>query len=340
MLETRALSKSYGALKVTDALDLHVKRGELHAVIGPNGAGKTTLLTQLAGELACDAGQILFDGRDVTKESVARRCRSGIARTYQIPRPFSNLTVLVVGAGEAGRLTAMALANVGVGRTLVTSRTPEHTADLAATLGADRIAFADREAAIAAADIVISSTAAPGFVIDRTVVERAIGARASRPLLLIDIAVPRDIDPAAGQLAGVHLCDIDELQAVAERNMRRRRSAVAQAEKIIDEDVAKFQDWLRSLEIVPTVASLRRQAESVRIAELERTLAKTTMSAADRKRVEAMTSAIVKKLLHTPIKRLKDPAEGDRYVQAARGLFGLDDAPPASDGIEASDPAE
>lgn len=253
---------------------------------------------------------------------------------------LSGLTVLVVGAGEAGRLTAMALANVGVGRTLVTSRTPEHTADLAATLGADRIAFADREAAIAAADIVISSTAAPAFVIDRATVERAMAARASRPLLLIDIAVPRDIDPASCEVAGVHLCDIDELQAVAERNMSRRRSAVAQAEKIIDEDVAKFQDWLRSLEIVPTVASLRQQAESVRVAELERTLAKTTMSAADRKRVEAMTSAIVKKLLHTPIQRLKDPAGGERYVQAARGLFGLDDAAVPDTGDVASDPAE
>lgn len=254
---------------------------------------------------------------------------------------LSGLTVLVVGAGEAGRLAAMALANVGVGHTLVTSRTPEHTADLAATLGADRIAFDDREAAIAVADIVISSTAAPAFVIDRTMVERAMSARASRPLLLIDIAVPRDIDPSCNQMAGVHLCDIDELQAVAERNMSRRRGAVAQAEQIIGDDVAKFQDWLRSLEIVPTVASLRGQAESVRIAELQRTLAKTTMSAADRKRVDAMTSAIVKKLLHTPITRLKDPSEGDRYVQAARGLFGLDDAPPARDAIDAaSDPAE
>lgn len=94
MLETRALSKSYGALKVTDALDLQVRRGELHAVIGPNGAGKTTLLTQLAGELACDAGQILFDGRDVTKDPVAKRCRSGIARTYQITSLLKSFSAL------------------------------------------------------------------------------------------------------------------------------------------------------------------------------------------------------------------------------------------------------
>ncbi len=252
---------------------------------------------------------------------------------------LSKLTVLVVGAGDAGRLTAMALAHVGVGRTLVASRTPERTADLATALGADRIAFADREAAIATADIVISSTAASGFIIDRATVERAMATRAAHPMLLIDIAVPRDIDPACRQIPGVHLCDIDELQAVAERNMSRRRTAVVQAEKIIDEDVAKFQDWLRSLEVVPTVASLRQQAEGVRRAELERTLAKTAMSAADRKRVEAMTSAIVKKLLHTPIQRIKDPS-GERYVQAARALFGLDDIAAPDADRTANEPAE
>jgi glutamyl-tRNA reductase len=238
---------------------------------------------------------------------------------------LSGLTVLVVGAGDAGRLTAAALANNGVSRVLVTSRTAERTADLAAALGAEAVAFASREAAVATADIVISSTSAPGFVIDCAMVERGLPARGGRPLMLIDIAVPRDIDPDVRALPGVHLCDIDELQTVAEGNMRRRRSAVAAAEKIIDDDVTKFTDWLRSLEVVPTVASLRDQAEAVRTAELERTLAKTSMSAADRKRVEAMTSAIVKKLLHTPISKLKQPGEGERHVQAARALFGLDE---------------
>jgi glutamyl-tRNA reductase len=133
------------------------------------------------------------------------------------------------------------------------------------------------------------------------------------------------------------LYDIDELQAVAQRNMSRRRSAVSQAEKLIDGDVTKFHEWLHSMETLPTVASIREQAEAVRVAELERTLAKTTMSAADRKRVEAMTSAIVKKLLHTPIAKLKTAGEGERYVQAARGLFGLDDAADADGGSDAAE---
>jgi glutamyl-tRNA reductase len=239
---------------------------------------------------------------------------------------LTGLTVLVVGAGEAGRLTAAALAREGVRRMLVTSRTAGRTADLAAALAAEPATFDARGDAVAAADIVISSTSAPGFVIDARMIEQAMHNRAARPLLLIDIAVPRDIDPAARELSGVHLFDIDELQAVADRNMGRRRAAVVQAEKIIDDDVLKFSQWLRSLEVLPTVASLREQAEAVRAGEVERTLAKTQMTAADRKRVEAMTSAIVKKLLHAPIAKLKEPGEGERYVQAARGLFGLDDA--------------
>lgn len=244
---------------------------------------------------------------------------------------LSGLTVLVVGAGEAGRLTAATLAREGAGRVLVTSRTAARTADLAAALAAESVPFETREDAIAAADIVISSTAAPGFVVDAGMVSRAMSRRPQRALLLIDIAVPRDIDPVVRALPGVHLCDIDELRAVAERNMARRRAAVGAAETIIEEDATKFIDWLRSLEVLPTVASLRERAEAMRAAEVARTLAKTHMSDADRASVEAMTSAIVKKVLHAPIAKLKQPGEGERYVQAARSLFALDERDRADD---------
>src|SRR6185295_514603 len=156
---------------------------------------------------------------------------------------------------------------------------------------AEPATFERREEAIAAADIVISSTAAPGFVIDATMIERAMAGRAARPLLLIDIAVPRDIDPAAREVAGVHLSDIDELQVVSDRNMELRRAAIVEAERLIDDDVAKFGEWLQSLQALPTVAALRERAEALRAAEVERTLAKTAMSAADRERIEAMSAA-------------------------------------------------
>lgn len=273
-------------------------------------------------------------GRKVrTQTGIGRHSVSVSSTAVQLarrtPGDVSDKTVLVIGAGEAGQLTAGNLNGVGVGRMLVTSRNPERTADLAQALGGTAIAYEQRAAAIAEADIVISSTAAQDFVIGRAMVQEAMATRANRPLLLIDIAVPRDIDPAAGELPGVTLYDIDALQTVVEQNMQLRRAELSAAEAIVEEGVAKFGEWLRSLEVVPTIASLRARADAVRLAELERTLSKTTMSATDRKRVEAMTAAIVKKLLHSPIARLKTPAEGDRYVEAARALFNLDDEPPA-----------
>ncbi|MBI5284845.1 MAG: glutamyl-tRNA reductase [Chloroflexi bacterium] len=238
---------------------------------------------------------------------------------------LSDKTALVVSAGEAGKLTARTLAGSGVSRMLVTNRNAARAAELAAELGGSTVPFEELASALAQADIVITSTAAPRFLIDRPLVETAMLGRATRPLLLIDIAVPRDVDPAVREVPGVHLHDIDGLQAVAQQNLRMRRGELVQAEAIVEEDVRRYGDWLRSLEVVPTVASLRSQAEAVRLAELERTLAKTKMSAADRKRVEAMTNAIVKKLLHRPISRLKKPGEGERHLPSARALFGLDD---------------
>lgn len=238
---------------------------------------------------------------------------------------LSDKTVLVVGAGEAGKLTAGNIAGIGVGRMLVTSRSADRTSDIAASLNGTPVAYEQRGEAIAESDIVISSTAARDFVIDRAMIEQAMASRTGRPLLLIDIAVPRDIDPGARDVPNVHLYDIDDLQNVARGNLQLRRNEVAQAEVLVEEEVAKFSDWLRTLAVVPTVASLRARAEAVRIAELERTLAKTSMSPADRKRVEAMTSAIIKKLLHAPISRLKQPGEGERYVETARALFDLGD---------------
>lgn len=244
---------------------------------------------------------------------------------------LSGKTVLVVGAGEAGQLAAGNLAGGGVGRILVTSRNAERTADLAEGLGGRAVRFEKRGDAIAEADIVISSTAAPDFVIERAMVEQAMRGREARPLLLIDIAVPRDIDPSARDVAGVHLYDIDDLQAVARENLHLRRQEVARAEQIVDAEVRKYMDWLRSLEVVPTVSALRSRAEAIRLAEIERTLGKTSMSAADRKRVDAMTAAIVKKLMHAPISRLKDADGGERYVEATRALFGLDEADATDD---------
>lgn len=249
-----------------------------------------------------------------TAVGLARRTLGDLAGT----------TVLVISAGEAGKLTARSLRESGIGTMLVTNRSAERARELAAELHGSAVPFERLQDALGRADIVIASTASTEFVVDRPMVERAVDARPKRPLLLIDIAVPRDIDPAVRDVPGVHLYDIDGLQDIADANINLRRQEVTRVEEIVDEEVERFGGWLRSLEVVPTVASLRSRAEEVRAAELERTLPKMKLSAADRKRIEAMTSAIVKKLLHAPIAQLKTAGEGERYVEPVRTLFGLD----------------
>jgi glutamyl-tRNA reductase len=274
-------------------------------------------------------------GRRVrTKTQIGRGTMSVSSTAVALARSslgdLGGMTALVVGSGEAGMLTARALSGSGVSRMLVTSRHAERAAVLAGDLGGTPVPFGRLGEAVAQADVVVSSTAAAHTVISRETVAEAMRGRAARPLLLIDIAVPRDVETSVREIPGVHLYDIDDLQAVARQNLQLRKQELAQAEAIIDDEVTKFGDWLRSLEVVPTVAALRSRAEQVRLAELERTLPKTSMSAADRKRVEAMTAAIVKKLLHGPIARLKTPGDGERYVEPARALFGLEDDAPGS----------
>ncbi len=237
---------------------------------------------------------------------------------------LSGKTALVISAGDAGTLAARALASNGVAKIIVTSRSPERSGELAAELDGSTVPFDELGAALAQADVVITSTAAPHFLIQRPMIESAMRGRRARPILLIDIAVPRDVDPDVRAVRGVHLHDIDDLQAIAREGMRLRRKELAPAQAMVDEAAEKYGAWLRSLEVVPTVAALRSRAEALRIGELARTLARTSMSDADRVRVDAMTSALVKKLLHAPVRRLKLPGEGERYVEATRALFDLE----------------
>lgn len=269
-------------------------------------------------------------GRKVREQtSIGRRPVSVSSMAVDLarkgPGDLAEKTVLVIGAGEAGQLTANNLIGAGVAQMIVTSRTTERTAEIAEALGARAVPFEQRTQAMIDADIVISSTAAHDNVVDIEMARTVIAKRPDRPLLLIDIAVPRDIDPAVRDLANVRLYDIDELQAFAEQNLELRRSELAAVEAIIEEDVAKYSEWLRSLAVVPTVAAIQERADALRLAELERTLSRMDLSPEDRARIEAMTAALVKKLLHAPITRLKNPTDGDRYTEAARALFALNE---------------
>ena len=234
--------------------------------------------------------------------------------------------VLVISAGEAGKLTASALRDSGVTQILVTSRTLRRAQELAADLGGQAVPFPQLAEALAQSDIVISSTGAQSFLIDPAMMKGVMAQRNGRPLLFIDIAVPRDVHPDVREISGVHLYDIDDLHAVCEANLRSRREEVVSVERMVEEEVDSFLDWARSLKVVPTVSALRRQAEEIRAAEVAKTLNRLpNLSKEHKERIDALTTAIVKKIIHRPIARLKSREYGHLYVQAARELFGIED---------------
>jgi len=241
-------------------------------------------------------------------------------------------SVLVLGAGKMSELTARHLVSQGVKSVLVANRTYERAEELAARFDGEAIHYDELFTRMRDADIVISSTAAQQHVITRDAVAATLKGRGGRPLFLIDIAVPRDIDPAVNDLSNVFLYDIDDLNGVVESNLEERMREAHLAEAIIDEEVSSFLDWLDSMEVVPTVAAIRAKAEVIRGAEMEKAFKRLgNMSEADRKTIDALTCAIVNKLLHGPTARLKASAgtkEGIGYVESARYLYGLDDVDP------------
>ncbi len=239
---------------------------------------------------------------------------------------LSKRCALVISAGEAGKLTAHALQDCGVGRTLVVSRRFERAEELASELSGEAMPLDRLGEALASSDIVITSSGSPSFIIDRDLVGQVMSRRDGSPLLLIDIAVPRDVEPAVRDLDGVYLYDIDDLQSVAEANRRARQKESAAVEAIVEEEAKRFLDWSRSLAVVPTISAMRRYAERIRRAEVAKTLARLPdLSDEEKLRIESLSEAIVKKLLHRPISRLKAKAGGPAVVEAARELFGTDE---------------
>jgi glutamyl-tRNA reductase len=250
---------------------------------------------------------------------------TAVALAKRTLNKLSDRTVLIVSAGESGKLAAKSLLDSGASNIIVTNRTYAKARELATKLGGEAIPFNKLGEAVAAADIVISATESESFVLNYEDVQTVMAERKGRPLLLIDIAVPRDIDPCVRDVTSVHLYDIDDLQKVADTNMKQRAGEVHKVEGIIDEEIGRFNDWWRSLEVLPTIAALRQQAETSRRSELERTLKRLDLTPEEERRIEAMTSAIVKKILHKPIAHLKTNGNGHHYSDAVRALFELKD---------------
>ena len=239
--------------------------------------------------------------------------------------------VVIIGAGETSELTASALAGEGVRTIFVANRHADRALGLARRFGGSVVSLDGLPEQLLAADIVVSSTSSPHPIVGADELALVTARREGRPLLLIDIAVPRDIEAACGELEGVSLYDIDDLQAVIRRNRGAREERVPAAEAILEEEIQRFARWLGQLDTLPTVAALRAHGDAV----VERVLAENagrweSASERDLTRVEAIARAVAGRLLHEPTIRLRslDDARSHAAQQLARELFGLDSAPP------------
>ena len=241
---------------------------------------------------------------------------------------------LLLGAGEVAEATARALLGRGLSEVVVANRTIATAREVAGRFECRGVGFDRLEAELRDADIVISSTNAPHRILHRKQVAAAMASRPSRPLLLIDIAVPRDLDDAIGELREVTLYDIDDLERVVEANLNGRRQEAERAELIVRSEVTRFQQWRQAYQAAPASTALWARAEQLRQAELARAIADwESLPPADHDRLDALTRSLVKKLLHEPTVALRRAAEnGDslRQLESFRQLFGLGDGAAAT----------
>ena len=242
---------------------------------------------------------------------------------------LENRTVMLVGTGEMAELAAKHLISYGVKTVYVTSRTYDRAANLARTLNGSALDFEAFKNELHRADIVITSTSASNFIIKKEMVEKAIHERKNKPIFFIDIAVPRDIEPDINDLENIYLYDIDDLHIVVSANMKEREKEADNAMNFISQEVTKFNNWVGTLDAVPTIVEIRKKAENIRMQEIEKTLKKISyLSEDDKKLLRQMSSSIVSKILHKPTIKLKQKTQsedGHLYLKAIRHLFHLDD---------------
>jgi glutamyl-tRNA reductase len=256
-------------------------------------------------------------------ESPASVPAAAAALAAQVFGDLKGRKVLLVGAGRIGELAAGNLSARGASITYVANRTPETGAGLAARFGGTWLGLDELAGKLGEVDVVLTSTAAPALLISAGDVP----GRRKRPLFFIDIAVPRDVDPAVHELDGCFLYDIDDLEAVVAETLSGRRAEAEVAERLVAEETERFREWRASLDVVPAIASLRSYAEAIRAAELAKL---GPLPDAERERLEAVTAQILGKLLHEPTVRMKQAAadgDGEAYAAAIRRLFALGEGP-------------
>jgi glutamyl-tRNA reductase len=276
--------------------------------------------------------QALHAGRKVRAETAIGESPASVpaaaaALAQQVFGELDGRRVLVVGAGKVGEHAARNLASRGATIAFVANRTLEPAEELARRFGAEAVPLERVPLELERVDVLVSSTSAAEIVLRRDAVAASLRPRRGRPLLLVDLAVPRDIDPAVHELDGCFLYDIDDLEAVVTESLSGRRREAARAEAVVAEEAERFRAWQASLDVVPAIASLRARAEEIRAGELARLEGRLShLPEAERKAIEALTAQIVSKLLHLPTIRMKEAAvtaDGVLYADAVRHLFGL-----------------
>ena len=260
-------------------------------------------------------------------ESPASIPAAAAALAQQVFGDLAGRRILLVGAGKISELTAVNLRSRGAVIEAVANRTAVHGEELAARVESRAVGLDEIPALLATADVVITSTSAPGFVVGPATATVALRGRRGRPLLFVDLAVPRDVDPALATIDGCFVYDVDDLEAVVEASLAGRRAEAVRAEQLVAVEAERFREWQASLAVVPAIASLRARAEEIRSGELAKAEGRLgRLPESERKLVESVTSQIVAKILHLPTVRMKEAAagaDGVVYADVVRHLFGL-----------------
>ena len=241
---------------------------------------------------------------------------------------LNDMKVMLIGAGEMCELAARHFINQGVEQVLVTNRTLSRAQQLADEFSGIALPFDIFRSQLDQVDIILSSTGAPDYIIGPDEMARALKKRRNRPMFLIDIAVPRDIDPQVNELDNIYLFDVDDLQDVVTENLGQRRNEAEHAEELVSHEVEKFENWLASLSVTPTIKQLREKVLDICDQELSRTLTGfSNLDPKDEKRLKAMVNAIGNKFLHHPINYLKAKNNSSETMPATtiREIFKLDD---------------
>jgi glutamyl-tRNA reductase len=287
------------------------------------------LLGRLFQHAFATAKRVRSETRIAQRPVSVARVAVDLAR--QIFEELGEKQALMIGAGEMIEMALESLRGAGLQAIRVANRTPERAAELAARFGATAHALDEIDELLPGSDMVLTCIGGDRPILDAERVSRALRVRRNRPIFIIDIGVPRNAAPEINELDNVYLYDIDDLGSVAKENAEQRRRETARAEAIVEEQRQRFDGWLSALRAVPTIKHLRERVEEVRVLELEKALRRIELGGKERDAVDALTRAIVNKILLAPVSRLRQEAEreeGLAYLEAARVLFALDDDEP------------